>query len=401
MTDFKTLEFVEMISAPVKQVYAAFSTSIALESWFADFAEVVLRAGNRFYCWWDVGYYATGIFTKIIENEQIALTWNGLGEPHETQVDIFFTAKEDATEVRIEHGDIGSGSEWKERVAAYEKGWKTGLANLKSVMETGLDKRIYDRPMLGIMPGNLVDEEKAAELELPVSYGVILQGTVAGMGAEAAGLQGDDVIVSLNKHELKTYQDFAPALAKCKAGDVVEVTYYRAGAKHAIAMELSRRQIPEAPANAIELGEAAAKVYAEVAAEREALFEGVTEAEAATRPGLEEWSAKETLVHLLYAERGLHLVVSGLVNGQRTGFFANQLELIAAVADTYTLEELLFELKRSEQVTVALIKALSDDFVADKRNFLGFAYLFLGQGFALHTRLHYDQIKTALEAARA
>jgi len=400
MTDFKTLDFVTTISAPVEQVYAAFGNSIALESWFADFAEVVLSENDRFYCWWNVGYYASGIFTKIIENEQIAFTWNGLGEPNETQVDIFFTEKDGVTEVKIEHGDIGTGTEWAERVTAYERGWKTGLENLKSVMETGLDKRIYDRPMLGIMPGNLVDEEKAAELKLPVSYGVILQGTVDGMGAEAAGLQGSDVIVSLNKHELKSYQDFAPALGDSKAGDLVEVIFYRVGEKHTVPMELSRRQIPDTPANAVELGDAAAKTYAEVAQERDVLFKGVTEEEASARPAPEEWSAKETLVHLLYTERWLHLSISCNVSGQRSGGFANQLELIAAMADTYPLKELLAELTRSEQVTVASIKALPDDFVADKRKFLGFAYG-SGQGFALHTRLHFDQIKAAIKAARA
>jgi hypothetical protein len=53
-------------------------------------------------------------------------------------------------------------------------------------------------------------------------------------------------------------------------------------------------------------------------------------------------------------------------------------------------------LKRSEQVTVASMKALPDDFVADKRQFLGLAYG-QGQGFAMHTRLHYAQIKEAIQ----
>ncbi len=400
MTEFKTLEFTETIAAPVEQVYAAFGSSIAMESWFADFAEIVLSENDRFYCWWNVGYYATGIFTKIIENEQIALTWNGLGEPHETQVDIFFTEKDGVTEVKIEHGDIGSSSEWTERVTAYQKGWKTGLQNLKSVLETGLDKRIYERPMLGIIPGDLVDEEKAAANDLPVSFGVILTGTVEGMGAEAAGLDKDDLLTSLNGHELKGYQDFAAAIGKNKAGDKVEVIYYRNGKKKTVQMELSRRQVPEVPKSAVELGKSVAKTYAEVAKERDALFEGVTEAEAAARPSPEEWSAKETLVHLLYTERWLHLAISCNVSGQRSGGFANQLELIAALADCYPLEELLAELSRSEQVTVASLKALPDDFVADKRKFLGLANN-LGQGFALHTRLHFDQIKEAVEAARA
>ena len=162
-------------------------------------------------------------------------------------------------------------------------------------------------------------------------------------------------------------------------------------------MQLSSSQTP---ANAVEFGEAAAKVYAEVADEREALFEGVTEEEASARPEPKEWSAKETLAHLLSTERWLHLAISCLVSGQRTGGGANQLELIAALANSYTLEELLFELRRSEQVTAASIKALPEDFVADKRKFLGFAHG-TGQGFALHTRLHFDQIKAAIEAARA
>jgi membrane-associated protease RseP (regulator of RpoE activity) len=255
--------------------------------------------------------------------------------------------------------------------------------------------------MLGIILGDLVDEEKAPKLKLPISYGVILQGTIEGMGAEAAGLRGNDVIVSMNQQELKSYQDFAPAFRDCKAGDEVEVIFYRDGEKHTVPMELSRRQIPETPANAIELGEAAAKVYAEVAEERKALFEGITEEEASARPEPEEWSAKEILVHMLYSERWLHLAIASLLSGQRVGGFANQLELIAALADSYTLEELLSELKRSEQVTVASIKALPEDFVTDKRRFLGFAYSQTGQGFALHTRSHFDQIKAAIEAARA
>jgi hypothetical protein len=208
------------------------------------------------------------------------------------------------------------------------------------------------------------------------------------------------VIVSLNEHELKSYPDFAAAIKDCKAGDTVDVVFYREGKKHTIEMELSRRQVPKTPANAVELGEGIAKIYAEVAAEREALFEGVSEEEAAAQPAEGEWSAKETLVHLLYTERWLHLAISCFVSGQRAGGFANQLELIAAMADTYTLGELLLELKRSEQVTVASIKALPDDFVADKRKFLGFAYG-SGQGFALHSRLHFEQIKAAIETARA
>ncbi len=135
-----------------------------------------------------------------------------------------------------------------------------------------------------------------------------------------------------------------------------------------------------------------------MAAERDALLDGVSDADASARPAPESWSAKETLVHLLYTERWLHLAISLAVSEQRTGGFANQHEMIAAMANAYTLEELLVELKRSEQVTVDSLKALPDDFVADKRKFCGLVYG-MGQGYAQHSRSHFDQIKAAIEAA--
>jgi len=278
MSDLRSIEFVETIAAPTKQVYAAFGSSVALQSWFTDFAEVVFNEKGRLYCWWNVGYYASGSFTKIVENEHLAFTWSGPDEPHGTLVEIFFSplgnvpqsyapevdvSAVEVTKVKIRHSGIGSGSEWAERIEAYKKGWETGLANLKSVMETGIDKRVFDRPMLGIMPDDLIDEDKAADLGLPLPYGIVLGGVVEGMGAEAVGLQKDDVIVSLNQRDLKGYQDFAPALGGCKAGDEVEVIFYRGGDEHTVQMELSRRQVPETPKSAVELGETVAKIYAE------------------------------------------------------------------------------------------------------------------------------------------
>ena len=414
MGDLKSIEFVESIAAPKEQVFAAFSSSVALQSWFTDFAEADFTEKGRLYCWWNVGYYASGLFTTIRTDEQIGFTWSGPDEPHGTFVDIFFISKEDipkayapevdltemrSTEVRIRHSGIGAGNEWTERISAYKNGWETALANLKSVLESGLDKRIFDRPMLGIIPGDLIDDDKAKELGIPVSHGVILAGTIEGMGAEAAGLQKDDVLVSLNRRELNSYQGFTQALAHTKAGDVVDVISYRGGEKRTIQMTLSRRQIPEAPQSAQDLGNSVAKIYAEVAAERDSLFEGVSDANASARPDLDSWSAKETLVHLLYTERWLHLAISLAVSEQRTGGFANQIDFIGAVASLYTLEGLLAELKQSEAITVAALKALPDDFVADKRKFLSLVYN-IGQGYAQHSRSHFDQMKKAIEAAK-
>jgi hypothetical protein len=164
-------------------------------------------------------------------------------------------------------------------------------------------------------------------------------------------------------------------------------------------MILSARQIPDAPPSADGLGDAVAKTYTEMAEERDALFEGVSDKEASVRPAEDSWSAKETLVHLLYSERWLHFAISCAVSEQRAGGFANQLELISVMANAYSLDELLVELKRSEDVTVASFKSLPDEFVADKRKFIGLANN-LGQGFALHSRSHFDQITEAIKVGK-
>jgi membrane-associated protease RseP (regulator of RpoE activity) len=245
----------------------------------------------------------------------------------------------------------------------------------------------------------VVDEKLAEKLGTPVARGIQLAGVLAGMSAEAAGLQENDVLITLNDHPMMTFQDFAPALAGKKAGDVVKVAYYRGSELHTIDMELARRPVPEQPQTAAALADLMAAEYTKVAEERDALFASANEAQASARPAPEEWSAKETLVHLLYTERWLHMAISCIVGEQRTGGFVNQLELIAALASAYTLDELLFELKKSEAVTVASIRALPESFVTDKRKFFGFVNT-LGQGFVQHTRNHFDQIKQALAAAQ-
>jgi predicted transcriptional regulator len=252
--------------------------------------------------------------------------------------------------------------------------------------------------MLGIYPSQLVDEEMVSKLNLPVNTGVQIGGVVEGLGAEAAGLQNDDVIFSLNNYLLKDYTDFAHAVADVNAGDVVEVVFYRKDHKHVVNMELSRRPSPEVPESADALSQQVARSYQEFDTQLDEVFSGVTDTQASYRPGSKEWSAKETLVHLLYTERWLHLAISCAVADQRMGGFVNQLELIKAIADSYTLPDLITELKKCEQLTVNPMASLPDEFVADKRRYINFVSSF-GQGFAKHSQSHLLQIQSALSAA--
>jgi len=400
MSDKKSLEFIQRIDSPVKQVYQAFAGSMAYESWFSDSAEADVRKGGRFYSWWNEGYYASGMFTKVKENERIAFTWFGLGEPAPTKVNVSFLELVGSTQVTVTHKGLGKGKAWKKTKKQIVEGWESALSNLKSVIETGYDKRIYDQPMLGVLPSGMVDEKMVSELNLPADTGAKISDVVAGMGAETAGLQGEDIIYSIGGQKLKIFPDFGLAMSGRKAGDVVEVVYYREGERNTTDMTLSGRPRPELPLSAIELADRTAKVYEEVNKEMDALFEGVTEAQASSRPGEEEWSAKEVLAHLLHSERWLHLAITCFIGNYRTGGFSNDLGMHAAIAEAYPLKELIAELKRCEAITVSAIKALPDEFVADKRRLMILTANVDEQGFALHTRGHFPQIDAALKASK-
>ena len=400
MSDKIALNFSQAIKAPATQVYQAFTSSIALQYWFADFAEIDTREKGRFYAWWNEGYYTSGLLTKLEENKHIAFTWLGLDEPAATKVDIALSAEGGTTQVAITHKGIGIGKAWEKNKQQIEEGWETALANLKSVLETGYDKRIYDQPMLGVITDRFVDEKMVEEFSLPIKEGCKIASALPELGAEAAGLQGNDIIFSINHHTLKAFPDFGLALTGVKAGDRVEVVFYRGSEKHTVQMELSGRPKPIVPTTAAELAKHAAQVYQQVDEELDAIFDGVSDKEAALRPNEEEWSAKEVLAHLIYSERWLHLAITCHTDNQRSGGFNNDLGMHAAIAKAYPLDELIAELKRCEAITIAALEALQDSFVADKRRVTVLAAYVAEQGFALHTHSHLSQIKTALEAAK-
>jgi len=399
MPETKTLEIEQLIEAPLEQVYQSFTSSVALESWFSDFAELVPSKNGRFYVFWNAGHYAVGLVKELEENQRISFSWRGQGETKDTQVEVAFNEEDDHTRLTILHSGLGTTGHWIETNTSIRSGWEYALNNLKSVLETGLDKRAYDRPLLGIYPNQIVDKAIMEKYNLPVSTGIQIGGVVEGLGAEAAGLQENDVIFSLNRYELKGFGDFAKAIADKNAGDAVEVVFYRGDHKHTVEMELSRRPSPQVPDSAEELSEVVARSYDEFNAVLDKTFEGVSDGEASFCPGPKDWSAKETLVHLLYTERWLHLAISCVVADQRTGGFANQLELIKAMADSYSLVDLIAELKKCEEITVNSLAALPANFVADKRRYISFASSF-GQGFSKHSYGHLPQIQDAIAKAR-
>jgi len=398
----QTIKLKRTIQAAPATLFRALTNATALREWMCDTAIFEPQKDGRVYFGWNDGYYATGTVTKFSPGRKVAYTWHGTGEPAPTMVSISVAEKKGGTAVTVEHEDVGTGKKWGTTLADMTRGWEVALENLQSVHETGEDLRLTLRPMLGVMgPSELAPEDKA-RLTVPVERGVLISGTVDGMGAQAAGLQKDDVLVGMGKRKVWNFPTLTAALSEHRAGDHVEVKFYRGSELLTADMELSRRPLPEIPATAAELADRVRRAYAAADAELEAAVKDITEAEAEFRTAPTEWNAKEVLAHLIIGERDTHNYIAELVAGEErvyAGYVGNSDLRTQATAGAYpSLGALLEELKRNEAETVAMLAGLPPEFVAARRTYWRLAFGQLQGGN--HTQDHLQQIQAAVAAAR-
>jgi uncharacterized protein YndB with AHSA1/START domain len=399
--DTRTVSLSQTVKAPPEEVYRNFTNATALREWLCDAALALPHPGGRIYLSWNHGYYAAGEYTLTQPGEKVTFTWQGRGEPAPTQVQVDLAAEDSGTRVNLEHSGIGVGSLWDQAYQEIKDGWQAGLENLASILESGEDLRFVRRPMLGVLVDSF-DAKIAEEMGLPVTEGIRLGGTLEGMGAQAAGLQKDDVVVSMGDLAITDYNSLTLALQKHHAGDEAEVVFYRGPEKKAIPLRFSKRPIPEIPDTAEGLAEAVRQINAEVEARLDQFLEGVTEADAAFKPSPDEWSIKENLAHLLQGERYNHFYIAELVFGQERfsdDFGDNLHAQVAATVDAYpTLQDLRQELRRNGEETVGMLARLTKEFSGKKASYWRLAYNMLQPQY--HLDGHIDQMRAALEAAR-
>ncbi len=397
LTQTETLTFGTKVQAEAAEVFGAFTNPSVLRNWLCDAAEVDTRKEGRIYLWWDDGYYAAGAIANLVRNESLSFTWQGKGEPSASEVRVSFAYQDGKTAVNVEQSGITS----EESARKITQIWEGGLENLQSVVETGIDLRFARRPMFGLNDAGELDREKAAKLGVPVTEGVWLGGLIEGMGAHAAGLQKDDVLVGLGGKDVTNWNSFRAALEQHRAGDKVPVVFYRGPERHTVTMELSRRKITEVPASVKELADKARASYAAVDSELEECFKGVTEAEADHRPTPDDWSAKQIVAHLIAVERDVQTWIAGTIEeaDMENVFQSNSKERVTAIVAVYpSIAVLLEELRREEALTVAMIATLPAKTFAHK-NFI-YQLADWMTNFPDHTREHIGEIKKLVETAR-
>jgi uncharacterized protein YndB with AHSA1/START domain len=391
------------INAAPAAVYRAFTRATPLREWLCDAAMADARVGGRLYLWWNSGYYAAGEFTAVQANHRIAFTWLGKGEPGQTQVEVTLAAAGDGAEVTLTHGGFGEGEAWRQARQASVDGWSAGLENLASLLETGEDLRLIRRPMLGVYVDDF-DVHIAARLGVPVSEGMRLSGVIEGMGAQRAGLQKDDVIVGVGDMRVTSWAGVATTMQGRQAGDVIPVVFYRGAARLTVSMELSQRPMLEAPATPQALAAALQKMYAELDPELACCFDAVSDAEALRQPAAGEWSALQTVAHLIITERDWQSWISELINDDErwSDHFdstANIPARLGALVAVYpTVLAMLAALQRSTAETTATVAALPPEFVARRGSYLRLARALMPA--AEHWREHIEQIRAAIQAAR-
>ena len=388
------------VNAPVKLAYRAFTNSTSLREWLCDVATVEPHPNGRMYLWWRGDFYSSGHYLELDEDKRVKFRWYSNIDPAPTEVTVTVTEKDASTLIQMEH-EIPDDSAWAGKAESFRKEWEDSLENLKSVLETGLDLRIANRPMMGIAPGDFT-EEQALALGVPVREGMRLDGVLDGMGAQKCGLKKDDVIVEFAGHQIRNDPNSFPnAIAGKKGGDKVEVAFYRGVEKKTVTMELSKRPMPEVPFSAAELADKARELYKAGMAEVENCFEGVTDAQAMTRPEPQEWSALEIVAHLIHGERFNQTYLTSLVDGYELvndGFGSNvHAQVQATVAANPSIALMLSELRRAVEETLAYVSFLPEEFVANKGSFYRFGSILLQPNF--HLTGHTEQIKGAISAA--
>lgn len=396
----QSLRFKRTIQTSPTEVFRAFTNAAALRAWFCHASQADPHKGGRVYLWWNDGYHTAGEFATLTPGKRVAFTWRGRGDPEATQVQVSLTEQDGRTTVTVTHAGVSGGKAWAKSREAIARRWESGLENLQSVLESGVDMRLALRPMLGISVGEF-NPEVAAKMGLPVLEGVRLDDVVEGMGAQAAGLQKDDVIVKLGGKKITGWTSLAGALDKHRAGDEVALVLYRGGEKKTATMVLSRRPMPEVPPTLDALAGAVRSLSAEVIAGLEVCFEGVSEAEASHRPAPGEWNAKETVAHLIAGERDTHVWITGLATGEEPEVELDNLSArnTAIVAAYPTIREILEELRRNSAETVALVAALPPEFESRKGSYWRLGFNLLQP--AHHAKEHFKQIREAIEAARS
>ena len=394
------LTFDVMMAAAPAAVYQGWTLPNLISHWLADSARAQVREGGPFTLMWNSGHWAAGVYSAVEADRRLAFSWHEAGAPGTTQIDVRFAPIDGGTRVSLTQTSFGDGEAWDSYRAASERNWRELLDNLRVLMETANDARFLRRPVagMGIIP---ISAEEAAAKGLPVDHGLNVTVIVDGGPAETAGLHTSDYVTAIDDTKQNSFGSFNAVLGRHKAGDTVDVEYYRDEQRQTTTLTFGQRQPHQDPETRDDLYDAVEKQVRTVEAELDALFAGVPEAALNVKPAPHEWSAKEVLAHLIWAERWSQMAMWLMITvGTQTDWgFNNDFEIGGIVETRETAAELLADLKQSLREQLYSVRHIPDQTLSVKPIFAELARWLCGTGE--HCREHYAQISAAIAHALA
>lgn len=362
--DTQTLTFTCDIAAPIHLIYESFTNRDNTSDWLASDGDIHAVPNGFILLLWG-REHAYGTFSDVQPNKRLAFSYHDPDVEGLTDVEVTFEEINGAVRVNLAH----SGFTREKDAEVYQNWWNDALNNLKSILETGANSNITNLVIIGIYPAEF-NAETAARLGVPVTEGVLIEGLVPGFSAEAAGLQANDVIVSVEGEAINADHPIGAITRRKKPGDQVEVAYYRGAEKHTISATLRGYPVPPIPANFKALADEKEALYAGFVQQLADVLAGATEAKAEAKPADGSYSAKETLAHLILGQRHTLEWLSTYLEGpRRINPYVNVPGRIAAIVAAHpTLGELAAELRRTWAESVAIIRQFNADHEARKNN---------------------------------
>ena len=224
-----------VVNAGQEMVFTMLTAPVDIDGWLANEARCEMHPGGIYSLRWINGFSVSGKVARVEHPGLFAVNWRGYEDPAATEVEFRLEPVGEATRVTVRHSGFGSGSQWDSVVAESRKGWPRSLDNLQYMVQTGIDLRDERRPMMGINLGEEFDARIAAREGIDAQAGVYLEGVIAGMGAEQAGLRAHDVIISIDGHPVPDFGALVTVMQRHESGDVISVGYVR-GKEHGTAV---------------------------------------------------------------------------------------------------------------------------------------------------------------------
>ena len=391
----KKLNFTQQVTAPLSYVYYLFNNKSGWSEWFAVKAYGYVKQSLVMHAYHETEGDFLLHFTAVKPEEQIQFDLTEMKTKQTSQVEVTFSEEGGMVTVALKHSGLPA-----ERTDFYENLWGKGLENLKSMAEEGIDLRTWERPFLGVTVESWIDSEMAEEKSLAVDYGMLLSSVIEGRGAETAGLQQGDIIVQMDGVELHDFSQFLEVMTGKKAGDEVDLGFFREDEKQEVTLTLSSYPAAEAPATAHDYAEKIDKFYRTVRKTLKSLIEEYSEAQFEIRPGPGEWSAKETIAHLISSETDIQVWISTVVAGceEYACSSSHAVRIKGLTAQYATAGQLLEVLSQRQNETVSLIAELPAEFVSRKGSIARLAN-HLNLDLSRHYKENLPKIKESLGQA--